>query len=166
MRAAHAVAVGLRTFVSVDDGLDGAIETASAAGAAIIAAHPFSPPGGHPLPSPPGGHPLPADAPPAGVGAREGAPPASRLTQRFAVDPGLRALVHRFELFNRSTLFGWVAELGLPTVACGDVHEPAHIDGWKTLVPCEPEEGSLVGYLRSPRPIYLARLDPVHAVAA
>ena len=57
-RAAHAVAIGLRRFVSVDDGIDGAIETASAAGAAIIAAHPFSPPGGHPLPrTPPAEHP-------------------------------------------------------------------------------------------------------------
>ena len=52
-RAAHAVAIGLRSFVSVDDGIDGAIETASAAGAAIIAAHPFSPQGGHPLPRTP-----------------------------------------------------------------------------------------------------------------
>src|SRR5262249_47894912 len=40
-RAAHAVAVGLTRFVSVDDGIDGAMETAREAGAAIIAAHPF-----------------------------------------------------------------------------------------------------------------------------
>ncbi len=73
-RAAHAVAVGLRSFVSVDDGIDGAIETASAAGAAVIAAHPF--------PVQPGIS-------------------GSRLTQRFAHDEALRGLVHRFELFNR-----------------------------------------------------------------
>ena len=39
--AAHAVAVGLDRFVSVDEGIVGAIETARGAGAAIIAAHPF-----------------------------------------------------------------------------------------------------------------------------
>ena len=137
-RAAHAVAVGLRSFVTVDAGIDSAIETASSAGAAVIAAHPF--------PVQPG------------VG--------SRLTQRFARDESLRALVHRFELFNRSTLFSWVAEAGLPVVACGDVHEPAHLEGWKTLLPCEPGEEALVSYLRSPRPTYLTRLDEVPALAA
>ena len=40
-RAAHAVAVGLRSFVSVNGGIAEAIETAAEAGAAIIAAHPF-----------------------------------------------------------------------------------------------------------------------------
>jgi predicted metal-dependent phosphoesterase TrpH len=138
-RATHAVAVGLRSFVPVDDGIDGAIETASAAGAAIIAAHPFP---------------------------RQPGVTGSRLTQRFAHDEALRKLVHRFELFNRSTLFGWVAEAGLPAVACGDVHEPAHLDGWKTLLPCDPEEAAFVAYLRSPRPTYLARLDPAPALAA
>jgi PHP domain-containing protein len=138
-RAAHAVAVGLRTFVPVDDGIAGAIETATAAGAAIIAAHPF--------PSEPG-------------------LAGSRLTQRFARDAVLRGLVHRFELFNRSTLFGWVAEARLPAVACGDVHEPAHLDGWKTLLPCERDEEAIVAYLRSPRPTYLTQLDLPAALAA
>jgi predicted metal-dependent phosphoesterase TrpH len=138
-RAAHAVAVGLRSFVSVDDGIDGAIQTASAAGAALVAAHPFTPDPRH---------------------------TGSRATQRFSRDPGLRRLVHRFELFNRSTLFSWVAEAGLPAVACGDVHEAAHLDGWKTLLPCEPTEESVLAYLRSARPTYLARLEPAPALAA
>jgi len=130
--AAHAVAVGLRRHVSVDGGIDGAIETARAAGAAIIAAHPY-------------------DAEPdAGT---------LRLTQRFARDPELTALTHRCELFNRMELFAWVADAGLPTVACGDVHTPDHVDGWKTLLPCARDEEAVVGYLRSRRPTYLARLD-------
>src|ERR687891_1717159 len=40
-QAAHAVALGLRSFVSVDHGIAEAIETAVEAGAAVIAAHPF-----------------------------------------------------------------------------------------------------------------------------
>jgi predicted metal-dependent phosphoesterase TrpH len=130
--AAHAVAVGLREYVSVDAGIDGAIETARAAGAAIIAAHPY-------------------DAEPA--------PGASRLTQRFARDRALAGLAHRFELFNRTQLFPWVAERGLPTVACGDTHAPEHIAGWKTLLPCVRDENAIVAYLRSGRPAYLARLE-------
>jgi predicted metal-dependent phosphoesterase TrpH len=138
-RAAHAVAIGLRTFVSVDEGIGSAMDSAAQAGAAIVAAHPFS---------------------------AEHATPHSRLTQRFARDEALRHLAHRFELFNRTTLFGWVAEADLPTVACGDVHVAEHVAGWKTLLPCALDEEAVVAYLRSPRPTYLARLDPAPALAA
>lgn len=115
-QAAHAVALGLRSFVSVDDGIAEAIETAKGAGAALVAAHPF-------------------DSSPHGdsVGARVESDPdpvSSRLTQRFVRDEALRKLVHRFELFNRTQLFGWVAEAGLPAVAAGDCHRPEHLTGW------------------------------------
>jgi len=137
--AAHAVAVGLRDFVSVDDGIAEAMRTAAEAGAAIIAAHPN------------------ADEPERVRG---------RLTKRFSRDAGLRGLAHRFELFNRTQLFGWVADAGLPVVACGDFHEPAHLRGWKTLLPSRHEESAVVEYLRSPRPVYLTRLDDELARAA
>jgi hypothetical protein len=171
-RAAHAVAVGLRSFVSVDQGIDGALETARAAGAAIIAAHPYRPPGGHPLPPTPNSTPEAPAAPgdnrfAAAPRPRSEALPASgRGTERWAHDEALRTLAHRFELFNRSTLFGWVAEAGLPVVACGDVHVAAHVEGWKTLLPCDHDEEALVAYLRSGRPTYLARLDATPALAA
>jgi predicted metal-dependent phosphoesterase TrpH len=129
--AAHAVAVGLTRFVSVDDGIAGAMETARTAGAAIIAAHPFD------------------DEPWATT---------SRRTRRFAVDPELRTLAHRFELFNRTTLFGWVARDGLPVVATGDFHQREHLGGWKTLLPCEKDAEAVVTYLRSSRPAYLTRV--------
>ena len=132
-QAAHAVAIGLRGHVSVDDGIESAIVTASAAGAALVAAHPFD-------------------------GAM--AQTRERPTLRFACDPDLRDLVHRHELFNRSQLFGWVASAGLPVVAAGDFHHPAHLAGWKTLLPCAQDEESIVSYLRSPRPVYLASLAP------
>src|SRR5262249_57043012 len=110
------------------------------AGAAIIAAHPYD---GEPAPS------------------------ASRLTQRFAHDRGLAELVHRFELFNRSQLFGWVAEAGHPAVAAGDTHLPEHLFGWKTLVPCARTEEAVVDYLRSRRPVYPTHLGSApHRLAA
>jgi len=132
VKAAHAVAIGLRSFVSVDDGIAEAMKTAAEAGAAIIAAHPYD------------GEPAPNEA---------------RLTKRFARDVGLRGLAHRFELFNRTQLFGWVAEAGLPAVACGDFHELGHLTGWKTLLPSLHDEAAVVDYLRSRRPVYLIRLD-------
>jgi hypothetical protein len=139
-RAAHAVAVGLRTHVTVDGGIAEAIRTATRAGAAIIAAHPFE------------GE---AD------GSRE------RLTRRFARDAALSGLVHRFELFNRTTLFGWVAEHGLPAVATGDFHRLEHLAGWKTLLPCARNAEAVVAYLRSPLPAYLTRVGerPVELAA-
>jgi predicted metal-dependent phosphoesterase TrpH len=130
-RAAHAVAVGLRQPISVDDGIDSALEAAAAAGAALIAAHPFD--------DEPAAHP-------------------ARRTQRFACDSRLDSLVHRFELFNRTQLFGWVARAGLPAVASGDFHRPEHLHGWKTLIPCASDESSLAEYLRSAAPVYLVRV--------
>jgi predicted metal-dependent phosphoesterase TrpH len=130
--AAHALAIGLRTFVSVDCGISEAMQTAAEAGAAIVAAHPYD---GQPAPS------------------------RSGVTRRFARDEKLRGLAHRFELFNRNQLFGWVAEAGLPAVAAGDFHRPEHMTGWKTLLPSHRNEAAIVDYLRSTRPVYLARFD-------
>jgi hypothetical protein len=131
-QAAHAVAIGLREFVSVDGGIDVAASEAVELGAAVVAAHPYS---------------------------REPAPVRSRLTQRWSLDGELRRRAHRFELFNRNQLFGWVADEGLSCVATGDVHTRAHVAGWKTLLPCGKNESSVVEYLRSPRPVYLARVE-------
>ena len=137
--AAHAVAVGLKEFVSVDDGIAEAMRTARVAGAAIIAAHPYD---GEPAPS------------------------ASRLTQRFARDRRLVALADRIELFNRSQLFAWVAEAGLPAVATGDTHLPEHLFGWKTLLPCARDARAVVEYLRSRRPVYLTKLEAARQLLA
>lgn len=88
--AAHAVAVGLRRFVSLTDGLDNALADARAAGAALIAAHPFAP----------------------------NATEASRQTARWGMEGRApAALVDRYELVNRRDFFPWVAEAALPGVA-------------------------------------------------
>jgi 3',5'-nucleoside bisphosphate phosphatase len=129
----HAVAVGLRSFVGVAGGLEPALRAARARRAALVAAHPY----------------LPHEA-----------AASPRATAAFAADPRRWApLVDRFELFNRHTLFPWVAEAGLPGIATGDFHVPEHLATWKTLLPCAKEERAVVDYLRSERPAYLVRLD-------
>ena len=131
--AAHSVAVGCRSFVGIDDGIEAALVGARGEGAALVAAHPYR--------------------------SRRG-PIPSRLTLRWSRDwRVLKDLVDRWELFNRLDLYGWVAGRGLPVVASGDFHRPEHLHGWKTLVPCAKDEGSLVGYLRSYRPTFLSRID-------
>jgi predicted metal-dependent phosphoesterase TrpH len=130
--SAHAVAVGLREHVGLSEGLELALASARAHGAALIAAHPYSP--------------------------MELAV-ATRGTAAWGARPELRSRVDRFELFNRETLFGWVAAAGLPAIACGDFHRLDHLAGWKTLLPCPKTERAVLSYLRSARPAYLVRLD-------
>jgi len=130
--AGHAVAVGLRAFVGMGAGLAEALRAARAQGAALIAAHPYS---------------------------LEEATFSSRPTAAFACDPDRWApLVDRFELFNRQTVFSWVAEAGLPIVATGDFHVPEHLGTWKTMLPCPKDADAVVEYLRSPRPAYVVWL--------
>jgi hypothetical protein len=47
----------------------------------------------------------------------------------------------------------------MPAVATGDFHRREHLEGWKSLVPSARSADEVVGYLRSPRPVYLARLE-------
>jgi PHP domain len=73
-----------------------------------------------------------------------------RPTRRIASEPEIfRPLLHRYEVFNRDEVFGWVAEAGLAPIASGDVHRAAHIASWKTLLPCEKDAEAVVDYLRS-----------------
>lgn len=131
--AAHVVAVGLRSFVGVAGGLEPALALAREQGAALVAAHPYT---------------------------AEQATDATRGTAAFAARTAeLAPLVDRFELFNRDTLFEWVAELGLPMVANGDFHRLEHLATWKTMIPCPKDATAVVAYLRSPRPAFLVRLD-------
>ena len=132
LRSAHALAIGVRDFIAVDDGLDRALPHADAQGAAIVAAHP---------------------AAPGEVNGRAG-------TLRFGSDPTLASLVHRYELFNRNRIFPWVAEESLPAVASGDVHVVADLAGWRTLSPCAKERHAVVEYLRTSLPVFLTRLEP------
>ena len=131
-RSAHVLAVGLREYVALDEGLEPALVAARTQGAALVAAHPYSP---------------------------EQLETATRCTAAFGARPELARLVDRFELFNRHTLFGWVAAAGLPAVATGDFHRPEHLSTWKTLLPCAKDEAAVVAYLRSLRPAFLVRLD-------
>jgi hypothetical protein len=139
-RACHAVALGLEKLVSMDDGPAAALEAARDFGAAIVVAHP------HEL----------------------GLAPATRSPTRYFARHWreLRGLFDRVELFNGRQLFSWVAEKGLPPVACGDLHRAEQFPGWTTLVPCEHDAGALVDYLRSSRPVFLTCLEQPTRLAA
>lgn len=136
LRSAHALAIGLRSFVSVELGLRAAVDDARRAGAAIVAAHPHAP----------------------GENRRG---TCRWWHERDA--PVIRA--DRYELFNRSDVFTWVAERELPCIATGDFHRGEHLRSWKTLLPCARDEHDVVAFLRSDARAYLmpyaAGLRPV-----
>jgi hypothetical protein len=126
---AHAVAVGLEHFVGVADGIERALRDARLHGAALIAAHPYT---------------------------FEAAAGAARATACFASSwRELAPLVDRWELINRRDAFAWVARAGLPAVATGDAHDPAHLLTWKTLIQCRKERACVVSHLRSAAPAFL-----------
>ena len=131
--SAHAVAVGLEAHVGLDEGLEAALCDARDRGAAIIAAHP---------------HGIETD------------PNERRMTRWWWLDRRLRALAHRFELVNRHQVFAWVAAEGLPSVASGDAHLPAHIATWKTLLPCARSAADVLDCLRSDEPTPITRFQP------
>jgi predicted metal-dependent phosphoesterase TrpH len=129
----HAVAVGLRRFVGVDQGPRAAMAEARAAGAAIIAAHPHS---------------------------EERDPTPGRTTRAVYRDPThMSELIDRYELVNRHHVFGWVAGERLPSVACGDTHVAEHVLTWKTLLQCEQTPEDVVAFLRSSATAHLTRID-------
>ena len=137
--SAHAVAVGLREFVSPDLGLVGSLLTALEAGAAVVAAHPHS---------------------------RDGVSVRPYATRRFWREwDTLAPLLHGVELMNGADLYGWVVGRDVPLVATGDVHRREDLSSWKTLVPCAADEEGLVAHLRSRRPAYLLpfRAEPAPA---
>jgi predicted metal-dependent phosphoesterase TrpH len=137
--AAHALALGLRSFVGLEDGLEQALARARGLGAALVAAHPYPP---------------------------DVAPTAPRTTARFAAAPEWAAeAVDRFELANRHEVFEWVARARLPVVATGDFHHRDHLATWKTLLPCLPKEEAIVEHLRSGRRVDLTRVEPAAAAA-
>ncbi len=132
-RSGHALAVGVREWIGVDDGLEQALQAAEAAGAALIGAHPYT---------------------------LEATVGTQRTTARFSEErEWSREVLHRFELCNRRDFFSWVSEERLPVVASGDFHRPEHLATWKTLLPCAPEEEAVVAYLRSRGEAALTRLD-------
>lgn len=135
--AAHAVAIGLRSYVSLTEGLEQGLVDARAIGAALVAAHPSGPATG---------------AEPAGA------------TRRFWCElQALGGLVDRFELINGHRAYSWVAEAQLPAVAAGDFHSIEHLSSWKTFLPCARDEQTIVACLRSSATLHLA---PFRAGAA
>jgi putative intracellular protease/amidase len=126
--SAHALALGLRRFVSMEAGIVRAILGARAEGAAIVAAHPHT---SHDL------------------------TPRRPTYRLWRERESLGAIVDRWELANGKELFAWIAEERLPLVASGNFHRQEDLASWKTLIPCRKTERAVLAHLRSRAPVYV-----------
>jgi hypothetical protein len=138
-RAGHALAIGLREFVSVDRGLERALRSARETGAALIAAHPY------PLAQ---------------------AAASMRGTAWFSEEPDWGRGSGRPV---RALQPGRSLRLDRPTAAAVGrdrrLHRPEHLFSWKTLLDCERTEASVVSALRSGRQFPLMRIGASRVAA-
>ncbi|HLF68972.1 MAG TPA: hypothetical protein VI503_06455 [Gaiellaceae bacterium] len=74
--------------------------------------------------------------------------------------------MHRFELFNRTQLFGWVADGACPAWRRATSIASSTSTGGRRSSPAPRDEQAFVDHLRSSRPVYLARLEDGAARAA
>jgi hypothetical protein len=134
--SAHALALGLRQFVSMERGIVSAILGARAEGAAIVGAHPHT--------------------------CRDSTPqhPTCRLWRERE---SFRPIIDRWELANGKELFSWIVEEGLPLVATGNFHRDEDVSSWKTLIPCTKSERAVVAHLQSRAPVYILPFSPERA---
>ena len=129
-RAAHAVAIGVERFVTLDHGLDRALADAARQRAAIVAVHPACPGVGS--------HAGPDDE---AVVDRPGAPPPCAPVRADQPRPGVPVGGRRPPGRGRERRLP-------PAGASGDV---------KTLLPARRDAHAVIDYLRSPLPAFLTR---------
>jgi hypothetical protein len=137
--SAHVLALGLREFVSVDEGIVAAIFEARTQGAAIVAAHPYT---------------------------SEDWTLKRPTCRLWRERDRFQNVVDRWELANGRELFAWVADARIPLVATGDFHEPRDLASWKTFVPCRKSGRALIAHLRSRAPVYVMPYAPDRALPA
>ena len=140
--AAHAVAVGCRTFVGVDGGLDPALVQARAGGAALIAAHPYLQEAGAAL-----------------TRSRDDAllPRVARAPRRWSTAGSCS---------TATSCSAGSPSAASPPLRTATSTSPSTSTAGRRCCPASKDEDAVVDYLRSPRPAFLTRIEPVTVAAA
>jgi hypothetical protein len=137
-RSAHALALGLDTFVSADGPMEDVLQRARAAGAITVACHP-----------------------------NEQSDWFANTFYLWNRRSAVEELVDLWELACRWDLFPPVSKARLSYVGNSDFHRPSHLWAWKSLLDCDRTPGAVLATLRSGRGIALTRLTaPFGAGAA
>lgn len=137
-RSAHALAVGLDSFVGADGAVEQMLASARDAGAVTVACHPHEQSGWF-----------------------------ENTFYLWNRRQEVRGLVDLWELACRWDLFPPVARAQLAYVGNSDFHSRPHLWAWKTLIDCEKSPAAVLAALRKGTGLGLTRLDdPAHAPAA
>jgi hypothetical protein len=127
--SAHALAIGIDRFVSPEGSVEDMLADARAAGAAVVACHP-----------------------------NEQSEWFANTFYLWRRREEVSGLIDRWEIACRHDLFPPVSHARLPYIANSDFHDVPHLGGWKTLVPCEKNEKSVMEALKDGRDFAVTRL--------
>jgi hypothetical protein len=118
-KSAHALALGLDSFVSADGGVEEMLTRAREAGAVTVACHPNEQSGWF-----------------------------ENTYYLWKRRREVGKLIDLWEVACRWDLFPPVAKAGLAYLANSDFHSPRHLFAWKTLADCEKSEAAVLSALR------------------
>ena len=136
-RSAHALALGLRSFVSADGPVEEMLTRAREAGAVTVACHP-----------------------------NEQSDWFANTFYLWDRRKEVAKLIDLWELACRWDLFPQVSRARLPYVGNSDFHDRPHLYAWKTLVECEKTEDAVLASLRAGKGLGVTRLPDPFPVAA
>lgn len=129
--SAHALAIGLDTYVSADGSVEDMLVRARHAGALVVACHP-----------------------------NEMSDWYANTFYLWRCKNELGDLVDLWEIACRWDLFPPVGRARLPYVGNSDFHTPAHLYAWKTLLPCEKTLTDVWRALRRGTGLAVTRMEP------
>jgi hypothetical protein len=118
-KSAHALALGLDSFVSADGGVEEMLTRAREAGAVTVACHPNEQSGWF-----------------------------ENTYYLWKRRREVGKLIDLWEVACRWDLFPPVSKAGLAYLANSDFHSPKHLFAWKTLADCEKSEAAVLSALR------------------
>jgi hypothetical protein len=118
-KSAHALALGLDSFVSADGGVEEMLTRAREAGAVTVACHPNEQSGWF-----------------------------ENTYYLWKRRREVGKLIDLWEVACRWDLFPPVSKAGLSYLANSDFHSPKHLFAWKTLADCEKTESAVLSALR------------------
>lgn len=120
-RSAHILGIGVRDWVNPDQSIEKVLQSIKAQGAVTVAAHPV----------------FTLD------------PTYIPTLQLWKDRSNISSLMDAWEVASGAQLFDEVFHSGLPMLANSDLHHQKQIRSWKTLLECNPNEGSVLQSIRN-----------------
>lgn len=127
--SAHALALGVDGFLSAEGSVEEMLVGARSSGAAVVACHP-----------------------------NEQSEWFANTFYIWNKRESLEDLIDRWEVACRWDLFPQVSRARLPYLGNSDFHDRPHLSAWKTLIPCDKNERSVLAALKDGREVGVTRL--------